>query len=228
MQKCFNIARTTIFFVLLISSIFFLFVVAPIIKILFRKSAPNIFQFFLKSCSAIIIRGSLVKVNIFGTENLPKENGIIIAANHSSFIDNLLLLGMIPVKFRFVADISGFRLPFIRQIYRAASFIETDINRMTFQETAVLYTALKNKANVAIYSKLPRKEEVGKFTPTVASFSKATNTPILPVIIKNSAAVLPLKKHILEANSVTIIIGQIIAPENSDTLNETVNDTYFS
>lgn len=44
----------------------------------------------------------LFRVNIHGLENVPKENGLLIIANHESFLDGLLLGLFLPKKTTFV------------------------------------------------------------------------------------------------------------------------------
>ena len=48
----------------------------------------------------------LFSVNMHGLDNVPKENGLLIIANHESFLDGLLLGLFLPKKTTFVVHTS--------------------------------------------------------------------------------------------------------------------------
>lgn len=55
-----------------------------------------------------IILGLLYRKRVVGLENLPKEGGCVVASNHVSWIDGILILWMLPRNVRFVVDGENF------------------------------------------------------------------------------------------------------------------------
>ncbi len=53
--------------------------------------------------------GLLYRTKVVGLENLPKDRGYVIASNHVSWIDGILLLWMLPRNIRFVVDAANFQ-----------------------------------------------------------------------------------------------------------------------
>jgi acyl-[acyl-carrier-protein]-phospholipid O-acyltransferase/long-chain-fatty-acid--[acyl-carrier-protein] ligase len=55
-----------------------------------------------------IVLGMLYRKRIVGLENLPKEGGCLVASNHVSWIDGILILWMLPRNVRFIVDGENF------------------------------------------------------------------------------------------------------------------------
>lgn len=211
MRAIYDLVRSIVFW-----SVFFfaaLFIALSSLVILNEETIIKMMRFFLK----IAFRISFVPVKLIGTENIPKAKGFVIAANHSSFIDSLVLIAFLPISFKIVAARAGFKLPLMNRIFVGAGYIPAGLN-MSFAEQAGLYKALKNKNNVLIYSKLAREGEIGKFTEAMVAAAKEAGVPILPVCIKGSTKVLPMRKFILKDGQISIRIGEPIFSPDLNTL----------
>jgi len=178
----------------------------------------------------LLARSTFAKIVVRGKENIPANGGFIIVANHTSFLDNLLLLGIIPHDLRFVAASPGFTLPMMRRVYSAANFISSDI-KMELKDLMLLFMAIKNGENVGAYSLLPDEEkggEIGEFTPALISFIKTTNTPFLPIAIKGTSTVWPTYEYKIIGTKIEVTIGKLQPAENADNLNKIITDLYNS
>ncbi|WP_428738426.1 lysophospholipid acyltransferase family protein [Sulfurimonas sp.] len=161
----------------MLKQIFFLFIVRPII---------------------LIIAG----VNLQGKENLPFEGPCIIAANHNSHIDTMVLLSLFPIskikrvrpvaaadyflKNRFIAWFSKEIIEIIPLSRKAA--------KTQGHPLAEVIQALDNNEIVIIFPEGSRgeSEELSSFKTGVAHLAKKfPNVPVIPVYIHGAGKCLP-------------------------------------
>ncbi len=70
------------------------------------------------------IMSSLVyRVRFHGEQQIPSDGPAIIAANHVSFVDAVLLMGMSPRPIRFIMDYRIFQTPLLGRLFRLAKAI---------------------------------------------------------------------------------------------------------
>jgi len=206
MKRYFNFLRSIIFWSTLFFQLFLITLLIPILGFSIEQK-KKIFQSWAQTACKISLKLSFFIIKINGFENIEKDTGFIIAANHSSFIDSIVLLGILPFQFKFVADSSGFSLPFFGRLYKAAYWIKKD-NKMKFKDQVVLYNALKKNERVVIYSSVAKKWELSSFSEAVIKYSNNAGSPILPVAIKGASKTLPMKKFIFEDNRIEVKIGK--------------------
>ncbi|HQN64718.1 MAG TPA: bifunctional acyl-ACP--phospholipid O-acyltransferase/long-chain-fatty-acid--ACP ligase [Methylophilus sp.] len=68
----------------------------------------------------------LFRVKVHGLENVPEENGILIVANHESFLDGLLLGLFLPKKATYVVHKTVLKNWWFRQFLRLTSYLAVD------------------------------------------------------------------------------------------------------
>ena len=66
---------------------------------------------------------TIYRVRTRGLENIPEEGPVIVAANHVSFVDPLIIGGMVRRPVRFVMYHRIFRIPFLNFIFRTGKAI---------------------------------------------------------------------------------------------------------
>jgi 1-acyl-sn-glycerol-3-phosphate acyltransferase len=76
--------------------------------------------------SRVILRASGVRVRILHPERLPKQGSFVVAPNHESFYDILVLFATVPLSLRFLAKRNLFRLPILGWAIAAAGFVPVD------------------------------------------------------------------------------------------------------
>src|SRR3989339_1907812 len=64
------------------------------------------------------------RTRLYGLENLPRDEVLILAPNHQGIFDILLLLAVLPVRYRFVMDDRIFSIPFFGRSCRRAGSLE--------------------------------------------------------------------------------------------------------
>lgn len=73
-------------------------------------------------------RAGRVKIQAFGLENIPKENGFIFFPNHQGLFDVLVFLDSCPVPFSFVIKKEASKVILLKQVVAALHSISIDRN----------------------------------------------------------------------------------------------------
>ena len=135
-----------------------------------------------------------VDVEVFGSENLPKE-GAIYLFNHSSFFDIPIILVSIRNKsIRFGAKIELFSVPIFGAAMRTAGILP--IARDNREKVLKLYDqSIKNLKNGVCYALAPEGtrssgQELADFKSGPFVFALNGKAPIVPVVIKGAAGLM--------------------------------------
>ena len=139
---------------------------------------------------------------ITGLENIPKNKPFIIASNHESYIDPVLLsvimFKTINKKVHYLALAKLFRSEIRKIVWkRWAGCIPVDINgsnELMFKEVV---NNLKKGEIIGIFPEGPKKDsKIKKGKTGFIRIALDAKVPILPVGLKDSYKVLPIEKWI--------------------------------
>jgi len=78
---------------------------------------------FLMRFLVWILMHTIYRVEVSGIENIPEEGAVIVAANHVSFVDPLIVGGMIRRPIRFVMYHKIFEIPVLKFIFKTGKAI---------------------------------------------------------------------------------------------------------
>ncbi len=174
-------------------------------------------KFFYKLVRPIvtILFKLIYRPTVIGIENIPKNKKIILAGNHTSKLDPLLLMSVTKRNIHFLAKIELFRGP-KKIIFNNLGLISVDrsIKDKSALENAEKY--LKNDCAVLIFPEgttEKEKKELLPFKTGTVRLSYKTNTEILPFKIIGEYK--PFKKSIK-----IIFLDKFIATEDIENSND--------
>jgi 1-acyl-sn-glycerol-3-phosphate acyltransferase len=128
----------------------------------------------------------LFTVEHHGVENVPEEGAVIIAGNHPSYLDPVLVGLPIRRKIRFMAWDALFRIPLLGQVIRAMGAFPVDI-RKGRGESAYHQArrVLESGEVLGIFPEGQRSDQaaMGDLRAGVARLAIETGAPIVPVTI---------------------------------------------
>ena len=167
-----------------------------IVNVLFhnRKVEDHIVEFWTRNCCRIFAVNVVTK----GLENRP-AGGFLYVFNHTSFFDIFAMNGWLG-SFRFGAKIELFDIPIFGAGMRRAGILP--IARQRRDEVFEVYRAaeirIKAGERFALAPEGTRQESerLGSFKSGPFIFAINAKAPIVPVIVKGAAAILP-KGHII-------------------------------
>ena len=140
------------------------------------------------------------RVEIEGLENVPREGGVILASNHRSYLDGLVVAAIASQrgrKLRFLGKREIFEAPVLKYIARAAGQIPVDRGTGSQKPLRAAFDALDRGEAVAILPEgtIPRGEAffdpVLKGKPGVARMAIGSGAPVIPIALWDTERIWP-------------------------------------
>ena len=143
---------------------------------LFYNSITKVFE---------IITKMFFKVEIRGFENLPDEGSCIVACNHKSNWDAIILAGLLRKrKMNSVAKKELFKNPILRHFLDELSVIPLDRDKPEISTIKRILKVLKDKEVVAIFPEGTRHKDLDSFAEAksgIGMFAIKGKSPVLPI-----------------------------------------------
>ncbi|MEW6162965.1 MAG: lysophospholipid acyltransferase family protein [Nitrospirota bacterium] len=157
------------------------------------------------------------RLEVIGSENVPKEGGVIIAANHLSYLDPPIIGLALKRPPTFIAKEGLFRTPLFGKFIRFFSF---PVNRDRPQPSAIkeAVSRLREGKIVVVFpeggrsadgSLLDAKRGVGM----IAAISVA---PVVPTLIEGTDSALPAGAKFLRPAKIRVIFGNPLKIEKKE------------
>ena len=141
-----------------------------------------------------ILVGSRVHVRVNGLSNIEPDKSYVYMANHQSNFDIPVLLGYLPVQFRWLAKAELFKIPVFGRAMRGAGYVKIDRfnQESAFDSISEAAQKMKNGVSVMIFPEGTRSKD-GR----IKSFKKGgfvmavdAGVPIVPVIIRGTWSIM--------------------------------------
>ena len=150
-----------------------------------------------------------LKLEVHGIENLPADKAFILAPNHQSSMDPLLVVAKMPGRvvrrtFFYAKEehVKSKKLKFLARHHNIILMEHSDLKNSILKMGEVL----KSGRNLVIFPEGTRTRDgkVQEFKKTFAILSKELNIPIVPVVIKGAFEALPKGVHYPLKKKVTV------------------------
>jgi acyl carrier protein len=160
-------------------------------------------------------------ISLFLDGSLPSTPGpFIVAANHASFIDGLVLYVMVPEPLVFVSSVEIERQPFLGRIAKGFGclFVERGRAERSAASVEKLVGAVKEGQRLAIFPEGSISTGSGIRVFHLGAFETATsaNCPIVPIGIRGTRGILHAGTFRPYPGTVRVVIGSPIAPDGVD------------
>ena len=160
-----------------------------------------------------ILAASPMDVTVSGLSNIDPAKSYVYMSNHQSNYDIPVLLGHLPVQFRWLAKIELFRIPLFGFAMKRAGYICIDrSNRESaFASLKKAAEIIRNGVSVMIFPEGTRTSDgkIGSFKKGGFVLAIESGVPIIPVIIRGSYSILPKSRLLIKPGKVTV---DILAP----------------
>jgi 1-acyl-sn-glycerol-3-phosphate acyltransferase len=166
------------------------------------------------------------KFRVFGLENLPKSGGVLLAANHQSVLDPVLVAMVLPREMHFMARRSLFRNPIFRAIivsYNAFA-IERDTADVKGVKEAI--ARLESGAILLVFPEGTRTGDgsIGRMKPGIGMLAERAAVPIVPVLIDGAYEMLPRGALFPRFGRISIVFGKALPPSDDKTAVNRIQD----
>jgi 1-acyl-sn-glycerol-3-phosphate acyltransferase len=154
-------------------------------------------------------------LNVRGAEKIPHEGGVIIAANHISYLDPPLLGAVLPRRATFMAREGLFDIPLLGWFIGLYSFpVARDRTHPSTIKEAV--RRLKNGEMLVIFPE-GRRSETGRLQEGkrgVGMIARLSNAAIIPTLVVGTNRALPVNGKWLNRAAITIEFDNPVYPSS--------------
>ena len=146
---------------------------------------------YVKKVTKAANKAGRVKIEAYGLENIPKENGFVFFPNHQGLFDVLVFLESCPVPFSFVIKKEASNIILLKQVVKALEGIPMDREdiKQSMQVILQMTEKVKQGRNFLIFPEGTRSKMGNKLLPfkggTFKSAVKA-KCPIVPCALIDS------------------------------------------
>jgi 1-acyl-sn-glycerol-3-phosphate acyltransferase len=164
-----------------------------------------------------LLRVSGISASVEGIENIKPEGSYVFVANHLSYIDTPLVIGMIPVQFRFLAKQSLWKVPFIGYHLNRAGHIPVpreDPRASVRTMTEAARIIRERGISILVFPEGGRSPaEMQPFKEGAAYIAIKAGVPVVPLGIVGTREVLPMDSLLVRSGRVLLRIGEPIPTE---------------
>jgi len=145
---------------------------------------------FLLRFIAWVLTHTLYRLRAVDTDRIPAEGAAVLACNHVSFVDAVVIMGESPRPIRFVMDHRIFRIPFANWFFRNAKAIAIaparEDPRMLARANERIDAALADGELVCIFpeGRITYDGELGPFRRGVQQIVERTPAPVIPMALR--------------------------------------------
>jgi 1-acyl-sn-glycerol-3-phosphate acyltransferase len=156
-----------------------------------------------------------------GGDILARSPGAMLAVNHTSYLDVLLLLSLLPTpRYRFVAKRELSQVPLLGALLKrlGTTFVERDDVRQSVDDARAIETlGHEDRALVAFpEGKLNRRPGLSAFRTGLFQAATAAGVPVIPVVIRGARSTLPDESWFPRQFPISIRFLPPVSPEGQD------------
>jgi len=174
-----------------------------------------------------LVRGILVvycRLSVRGRERVPRAGGVLLAANHCSYLDPPAVAVSSPRRVNFVAREELFQVPVFRSLITvlgAHRVARGKVDRAIFR---TVETLLNQGEAVLIFPEGTRSPDARLMAlePGVAFLARRTGAPIVPVGVVGTQRAMPYHSMLLRPAKVTVQFGAPIPVERGHASRESI------
>ena len=161
-----------------------------------------------------------VKVKKEGLENIEKNEPVIFAGNHQSFLDGFIVNQAVPNsvldKTYYFADIKHFKKGYMKFMGENSNIIFVDINKNLVNSLQMLSKALRSGKNIVIFPEGTRTRDgkINNFKKFFAILSKELNIPIVPFVLDGAYEAYPPSSKYPKGGDVKVKFLEKIYPSD--------------
>ncbi len=210
--------RTLWYYVVLVASAI-VHAIGAIGAALFRvRSRPGgVYDWASNDWSRDILSAAGTPVVAQGLENIPRDQPVMYASNHSSMFDIWALAATLPGSVRFVAKEELTRVPLLGPGMLAAGHISIDRGRkkQAFEAYARAAQTIRSGFSAVVFPEGTRSRtgELLPFKNAPFGLAIAAQVPLVPVYVHNTFEILPKGGFRLHPRPILIRIGEPIPTE---------------
>lgn len=170
----------------------------------------------VKWCCRMALAICGLRPRVSGIEHLDGVGAAILAANHASYIDSIVLMAAIPTDFRFLAKQRLAGYPLLGTAIRKAGHVTIEKATLAQQLSGadVLTRLLREGWRMVVFPEgtFYRRAELLPFRLGAFKAAVDTGRPIVPITLRGTRRVLPDETWLLRRGPIDVIISAPLIP----------------
>ena len=170
---------------------------------------------FLIVCFAKIF----FKIKVKGKEVFPRQSPFILASNHISYLDPLVVGGSCPRKLSYLAKEELFRNKLMRFWMNNVGAVPLKRGKADIEAMRTSVRTLKQKP-LLIFPQGTRSEAFDKVNPGVGFLHKKTGAPVIAARVYGTDKILPKNAKFFHSCRIKVIFARVNNIEEGDSYEE--------
>ncbi len=168
--------------------------------------------------SRMLLAVSGIRVTVEGLEHIRPNGSYVLASNHASYMDTPVVMGNIPLQFRFLAKRGLFDIPFIGTHLKQAGHIpvprEDPRASVKAMQTAA-ETIQQRRISMLVFPEGGRSEDgvLRAFKEGGAYIAIRAGVPLVPIVLIGTHRILPMHSGVVRSGPVTLRVLPPISTE---------------
>ena len=158
------------------------------------------------------------RLKVTGSENVPGTGGVVVAVNHASYLDPLVMGAALKRRATYMAREGLFKIPAIGEFVRSFSF---PVRRDRPQPSTIKEAVRRLKAGELIVMFPEGGRSVGggilDAKRGVAVIAALGRVPVVPALISGTEVSLPVGSRLLRPAKITVIFGRPLGVGRGET-----------
>jgi 1-acyl-sn-glycerol-3-phosphate acyltransferase len=157
----------------------------------------------------------LWKFRVFGLENIPRTGGVLLASNHQSFLDPVLVAMVLSREMHFMARRTLFRNPVLRVIIVGYNAFAIDRDSADVKGVKEAIARLEAGNILLVFPEGTRTGDgsIGRMKPGIGVLAERAAVPIVPVLIEGAHEVWPRTRLFPRFGRISVVFGKPLNPE---------------
>ncbi len=173
----------------------------------------------IRAAARMLQRLSGASLHVQGLDKLPR-GPCVIAANHASYLDGIVLAAVLPGEFSFVAK-REFTSRFVARVFLrhiGAEFVERFELARGVEDARVVARAARRGRTLVFFPEGTFTRTPGLLPFYMGAFVAATeaDVPVVPVTIRGTRSILRSDQWFPRRGTISVVIGAPLAPEGAD------------
>jgi fatty-acyl-CoA synthase len=174
----------------------------------------------LRRAARVLMRVAFGKVPVDGLQNLPRTGPMLLAANHTSYLDIVALVAYLPVDFAFVAKREVESWPFIGRLVRKGGHLPVERldSQQSVADAARIREAIEAGRAVLFFPEGTFVHTSGLRPFRLGAFKIAAETgvPVVPIALQGLRSMLRARQWMFRPGAARVQIAPPIAPEGTE------------
>lgn len=166
---------------------------------------------FVLRKSALVLSKIILGIEASGRENIPKRGGFILASNHLSHLDPVVVAAVCPRRLSFMARDSLFKNPAFGWLISSAGAFPVKRSSADLSALKEALKCLKKNCALLLFPEGTRavEPEIERpAQPGIGFLAVKSGVPVIPAFVKGTDKALPCGSKVIKFHKVSIRFGK--------------------